>query len=373
MMSSVSNFLATENGITATTILLGMERATNSVSAEEENIGFCMAFSEANDAGGVLGRKIIWHGYSREFDQNDRQFNNVERLVEHDKVFALVNFGGPGAVQIAEFSEKMQVPYLFPHTGLISSENKRYVFTSFPKYSGEANLMFRYLAQERGCKQLGIVHAANLYGQRFLGYLKENASSAGYEFAGAFEVSNESSAEYIDGLRLLIDSGAQAIVMALHPKQAQILMQAKATLDWSEGRMVSAGPLTDEQNFNLRDNKADGTLGFCHFPDPATSPAPGFTDYRNAIFRYSPDSAYNRYSLYGYVYGKLIVEALRKAGRNLSREQFIDALENLGDWETGGVMPAFKLSKTNHHAQNAGFICEFKNGRFEDISGWISL
>ena len=55
--------------------------------------------------------------------------------------------------------------------------------------------------------------------------------------------------------------------MALYPEQAQALMAARARAGW-RGRMVSTGPLTDEASLALPDGSADGTLGFCHYPDP---------------------------------------------------------------------------------------------------------
>lgn len=47
------------------------------------------------------------------------------------------------------------------------------------------------------------------------------------------------------------------------------------------------------------------------------------------------------------------------------------AMETISDWESGGIMPKVTLSKTDHHAQKAGFICELKQGRFVALTGWI--
>jgi len=78
----------------------------------------------------------------------------------------------------------------------------------------------------------------------------------------------------------------------------------------------------------------------------------------------------NRYSLYGYAFGNLLVEGLRRTGADLTRERFIDAMESIQDWTSGGIMPPVSFSKTNHHAQRAGFICELEDGRFRALGGW---
>jgi hypothetical protein len=71
------------------------------------------------------------------------------------------------------------------------------------------------------------------------------------------------------------------------------------------------------------------------------------------------------------VYGRLVVEGLLRAGRQLTREAFVDAVESIRDWDSGGIMPKVSFSATNHHAQRAGFICELRKGRFEPLGSWI--
>jgi hypothetical protein len=93
--------------------------------------------------------------------------------------------------------------------------------------------------------------------------------------------------------------------------------------------------------------------------------------YRDAMARIHPGGAIDRYSLYGYTFGRLVVEGVKRAGRDLTRERFVDAMESISNWDAGGVMPTVSFSKTNHHAQRAGFICEMQQGRLVALTGWI--
>jgi hypothetical protein len=136
--------------------------------------------------------------------------------------------------------------------------------------------------------------------------------------------------------------------------------------------MVSAGPLTDEASLTVPDGSSDGTLGFCHYPDPEQSPAPGVLRYRAAMARFHPGRRLDRYTLYGYTFGRLVVAGVEGTGRELTRERFIDAMEGLRNWDAGGVMPAVSFSAANHHAQSAGFICEMQGGRLVGLTGWIA-
>jgi ABC-type branched-subunit amino acid transport system substrate-binding protein len=356
------------DGVTADTITFGMEGLSNSFSNEEENLGFRLAFAEASERG-VHGRRIAIKAYPRSGGAaTDEAMANARRLVEQDGVFALINFGGPVAIPMRAYAQERRVPYLFPHTALISSAGARYVFTSFPSYGGEAAIMFPYLARERGLRHIGIVHDANVYGQFFLERLREHAGPAGYAVAG---VSTRDPQDLKAELRALIDAGADAVVMALYPAQAGTLMKAKAELGWS-GRMISVGPLTDEQYLNVPGGHAEGTLGFCYYPDPDRSDAPGVARYRAMMAQREPGRPLNRYTLYGYTFGRLVVAGLEGAGRELTRESFIDAMERIRDWDSGGVMPPVTLAPDNHHAQRAGFLCELRQSRFQPLSEWVA-
>jgi hypothetical protein len=93
--------------------------------------------------------------------------------------------------------------------------------------------------------------------------------------------------------------------------------------------------------------------------------------YRDVMAAFEPDRPLNRYSLYGYVFGRLVVEGLTRAGRELTREGFIDAMESIRDWDSGGILPPVTFSADNHHAQRAGLICELREGRFVALTDWI--
>ena len=363
---------AVADGVTATTIQIGLEAAVGSLSLDGENLGFQLAFEEANAAGGVHGRRFVWSERRRRSGEPADVLAVARQMIDEDHVFALVNFSGPAIGDIVAHARAARVPVLFPHTALVSSEGERYLFTSFPRFEGESEVMFRYLAEDRGLRRLAIAHDPNAYGAGFRDRLKAHATRFGYTFAGAVPIATRKPGDLsAEALTTLTAANPDAIVMALYPEQAQALMAARARAGW-RGRMVSTGPLTDEASLAVPGGSADGTLGFCHYPDPERSDVPGVARYRAALSRLRPGRAVDRYTLYGYTFGRLVVEGAMRAGRELTRERFIDAMEGLRDWDAGGVMPNVSFSSSNHHAQRAGFICEMREGRLVAVSDWIA-
>jgi len=295
----------------------------------------------------------------------------ARRMLDEDRVFALVNFSGPAIGDIAAHARLRKVPLMFPHTALVSSEGERYIFTSFPRFEGEAEMMFRYLATTRGFHRIAVAHDPNAYGLTFRDALRLHASSFKYEVVGEMPIASRTPADVSAELATLAATKPDAIVMALYPEQAQALMAARARAGW-RGRMVSVGPLTDEASLAVPGGGADGTLGFCYYPDPERSQVPGVIRYRAAITRAHPGRRFDRYTLYGYTFGRLVAAGVERAGRTLTREGFIDAMESLTNWDAGGVMPDVSFSATNHHAQRAGFICEMQGGRLVSVTDWIA-
>ncbi len=362
--------------VPADSIVIGIEAPSPlSPSGTAENLGMRLVIRAVNDAGGINGRKLVERSYGRTQSGaagDTEVMGHVARLADEDHVLLLWNHGGTASMQIAPFAMTHKLPYMFPHTGLVDTDDARYVFTSFPHYDGETRMMYRYLARDRGMKRIGILYDPNAYGRFFRDKLRALAVTDGYAVAGEEAVEQTLPTDLTAQMQRLRETKPDAIVMALYPPQAKRVMEAKARLDWKDVRMVSTGPLTDEEYLNVPGGYAEGTLGLCYYPDPNQSDAPGIAAYRRLMARYFPDEKLNRYSLYGYAFGQMVAEGLRRAGPNPSRESFIDAMETIKNWDSGGILPPVTFSKTNHHAQQAGFVCELRQSRFVPLGGWIT-
>ena len=362
--------LVAAQGVTGNSILIGMEGRARSFSTDEENFGMHLVIGHVNAGGGIHGRKIDVAAYPRSRENIVEQaLDNVRRLNEEDQVFLLFNFGGPAAVPIGEYAMQNDLPYMFPHTALLTVDGDRHLYTSFPRYEGESRVMLRYLAEMVGAQRIAVIHADNIYGDYFAGRARDLADETGYTFVGnqALDRYPEDALTEMNSLR---DENPDVLIMALYPAGAKQVVEAKAAMNW-DIRLVSSGPLTDEQYLNIDGGHAEGTLGFCHYPDPHESDAPGVVGYRNLMAEYYPEHELNRYSLYGYVFGSLVMEGLERAGKDLTRDSFLDAMESIRDWDSGGILPPVSFSAVDHHAQRAGFICELDRGRFKPLSDWI--
>ena len=99
---------------------------------------------------------------------------------------------------------------------------------------------------------------------------------------------------------------------------------------------------------------------------------PGLTLIAAADF--GIDYSYSIAQISAYTAARIMVEALQQAGRNLSREALVSALESMDDFHPGLVPPVSygperRIGTTGGHIVNADLV----NGRFDDATRWIEL
>jgi len=108
-------------GVTDTEIIVGNTAAITgdyAMVGVPFNAAINAVFKEVNDAGGIGGRTIRLVHYNDEFDA-DKGLRFTEKLVEEDKVFALVgHFGTPTVGATVGYIQDYGVPMVYAATGI---------------------------------------------------------------------------------------------------------------------------------------------------------------------------------------------------------------------------------------------------------------
>ena len=370
------NSVCAEVGVTDTSILVG---CSNSFSGplvypgtQLVNNGLEGYFGFINDQGGVNGRKILTQYYDDGYKPQNA-VANTKRLVEQDKVFAIVASQGTGPVMATvKYLTQNKVPLVFPFQGVPISGQKT-IFTSFTPYDNQSELVVTWLVKVKGFKRIGILYQDDSYGYTFRDPAKKTLAKFGLKLTAAESYkrgTTDLSAQVAKLRKAKLDA---CLLVATPPPGAAFLREAHKQ-GWTETKIISSGPLTDEKYINLSGGVGEGIWGLSLWPDPVNSTDPAVVEYREIMEKYGKDrdKTPNRYSLFGYFYAKLAVEGLKRAGKDLTREGFIAALEGIKDWESG-ITPPVSFSATDHLAQNSGFMVEVQKEVFRPISGWLTL
>jgi ABC-type branched-subunit amino acid transport system substrate-binding protein len=91
--------------------------------------------------------------------------------------------------------------------------------------------------------------------------------------------------------------------------------------------------------------------------------------YRAHMQKYFPRNEPNRYSLSGYFAAMLFTEGAKRAGRNLTRDGLVAALEGLRGFESG-ILPPVAIGP-DHETQRQGFWVRVEKGRFRPLTDWL--
>ncbi len=365
-----------EVGVTDDSVLVG---CSNSFSGplvypgtQLVNNGLEAYFGYVNDRGGVHGRKILTQYYDDGYKPQNA-VANTKRLVERDKVFAIVSSQGTGPVMATvKYLTQNKVPLIFPFQGVPISGQKT-IFTSFTPYPNQSELVVTWLVKVKGFKRIGILYQDDKYGHTFRDPAKKTLAKFGLKLVAA-ESYKRGTKDLSAQVAKLRKANLDACLLVATPPPGAAFIKEAHKQGWKDTKIISSGPLTDEKYINLSGGVGEGIWGLSLWPDPVNSNDPAVVEYREIMEKYGKDrdKTPNRYSLYGYFYAKLFVAGLQRAGKNLTRESYIAALEGIKGWENG-ITPPISFSATDHLAQDSGFMVEVQKGVFRPISGWLTL
>lgn len=332
--------LAADPGVYPGSILIGQTGVFSGPVAEpalQYRAGAQLYFDMTNAKGGVHGRKIKLLSYDDKFDPK-LAAENARKLLVEDKVFTLFGIIGTGATAASmPLVNEHRVPVVGSLSGSdgLRDEKLKLLFHTRASYSDETGKMVEQL-NSTGVKAIAVVYQDDPFGK------------AGLKSAqGAFERQRVKPAieTAIDMSKLDALGPTVAKIAQTQPGAIIMITAGKASTAFiREYLKTGARP----QFFGVSVLSAKALLADLG-PDAhgiviaQVVPSPQRTSYgiskeflAAAQKANSKDITYN--SLEGYLTAKVFVEALRRAGKDLSRERLVAALESISNYDLGGYI-----------------------------------
>jgi branched-chain amino acid transport system substrate-binding protein len=364
--------VAAQMGVTDTEIVIGCSNSFSGPLAytgeQATRFGVDLFVKVVNDAGGVHGRKIRTQYYDDGYRPQDAAAN-TKKLVEQDKIFAVIApQGTPPVMATLEYLEQNKVPLLFPFQGSPEIRGKKTVFSGMTLYDRQSRMMIDYLAGERKLKTFAALYQDDEYGKAFLTSFEKDLARHKLKLVAAEPV-KRGVTDVSAQIAKLQAAKPEATFLVLTPGPGAQALKERQKIGWTDTVMVSSGPLTDERYLALAGTASDGVEGLSLWPDPLVSDLPGVKLYREHMGKYFPKNEPNRYSLSGYFAAMLFVEGAKRAGKNLTRESLIAALESVKGWESG-ILPPITIG-ADHETQKQGFWVKVEKGRFKQLTDWL--
>lgn len=351
-------------GLSDTEIVFGMASpfsGANKETGRSLKAGFDAAFAAVNGAGGVHGRKLrlvaLDDGY-----EPDRTKAVMKELVEERKVFGIIgNYGTATAAVSIPYCMERKVLFFAPYTGSAVSRRTppdRYVFNFRPSYAEEAGAAVRYLMTVRRVEpqEIAVFAQEDPFGDAgFQGVVAALAPLKRSESQILRVGYKRNTAEVDDAVARLQKEARtlKAVVMIATYKAAARFIEKVRTagmdLILTNASVVNATELADEL-VPLGPKVTADVIVTQVVPLP-TSHATAVIRYREALQQYGPEDAPDYASLESYVAANVLVEGLRRAGKELNTEKLVEALEGIQGLDLGIGAP-LGFSKTDHQASH---------------------
>jgi len=362
-----------ETGVTDSEIVIGCSTSLTGPlgfnGEQATRFGVDVYFKTVNAAGGIHGRKIRTIYYD-DASTPARALENTKRLVERDGVFAVIApLGTTRVAATLEFLETHRVPLIFPFQDSPVVRGRKHVIAGTMLADRQSRLTIDYLVGQRKLKRFAAVHLADDYGRFWLQSLQKDLARHGVALV-ATEAIKPGSTNLNAEVDTLKAANPDVILLALTPTPAAALLKQREKIGWTGVLMVAVGPLVDDRYLALAASAADGVEGLALWPDAATSSQAGVVQYREDLARAFRKNPPNAYSLPGYFAAMLFAEGVKRAGRELTRDGLIAALESLQRWDTG-ILPPLTIGP-DHETQKQGYWATIDRGRFKPVTDWLT-
>jgi ABC-type branched-subunit amino acid transport system substrate-binding protein len=343
----VASAFAQTPGVTPHSILLGQSAAFSGPAAQlgiQMNIGTKAYFDYVNEQGGVYGRKIELKTRDDRYEGN-LCADNTKKFIQEDKVFALISYvGTPTTVAAMPIFTEARVPLIGPFTGAEALRNpvNHYIFNVRASYYDETEKIVEQLVST-GNRNIAVFYQDDAYGQAGLKGVQIAMDKRNLKIIALGKVERNTTKV----------QDAVKTINAAHP-DGVIMISAYTSIAEFVREMKKAGSTTQFHNVSfvgstaLADALKDDGYGVAIsqvVPFPWGPEVRVVREYQEILAK-EGHTDYNFSSLEGFIVGKVMVEALRHTGRDLTRERLISALEGMNNVDLGDFVVNF--SPTNH-------------------------
>jgi branched-chain amino acid transport system substrate-binding protein len=371
----------TVRGVTDNEIRLGISAPFTGSAKELGNqmkLGIETAFNLINESGGIHGRQLRLVAADDGYEPT-RTAETMKELYEKQQVFGFVgNVGTPTAVVALPYALERRALFFGAFTGaglLRRDPPDRYVFNYRASYAEETDAVVRYLVKMRGLRpeQIAVFAQQDAYGDSgFAGVTKAMRALRG---------GNEGATLRLDYKRNTLDVDDAVARLRAHriPIKAVVMVGTyracakfiEKTRDlypamiYTNVSFVGSTALADELML-LGPRYANGVIVTQVVP-AVDSYASTVLKYKTALAKYFPGVLPDYVSLEGYVAGSLLLEGLKRAGRQLDTEKLVEALETVRDFDMGLGAP-ISFGPTEHQGSHKVWGTQLNEyGRYQAI------
>ncbi len=351
--------------------IFDMTGATGDVGAPHGE-GAQAYFEYLKSKGGINGRQVelIWGDYAY---QTPKAVDLYKKLVQQDKVVAVMGWGTGDTEAMKELIAKDKIPYISGSyaESLIDPSKTPYNFIVSSTYSQQARVLLDYAKSKKPGAKVGMIFHDSAFGKAPLEDAKAYAAKIGLTWVGEAALPG-AAADAVTQVLDLSNKGAEFVLIQNVVKgTTQVLKAAQQQGLLGKIQFLGMTYSVDESLIKAAGDAAEGFVG---------TPAFGFPYEQGAGIQEAVEYAKSKGMkpeqltqkwLQGWVFGRIMAEAVRRAGDNVTGESVKNAFETMKDYDLGGIGAPLTFTDKDHGGAKKARVYQVKSGRFEPLGNFV--
>jgi branched-chain amino acid transport system substrate-binding protein len=308
-------------------------------------------FAMINAQGGINGRKVNFISRDDSYSP-PKTVELVRQMVEQDKVLLMFHtLGTPPNMAIHGYLNDNKVPQLFPATGADQwNDPKHFPWTMLwlPSYSTESHIYAHYILKNLPNAKIAVLYQNDDYGKDYLNGLRDGLGAKANMIVAtqSYETSDPTVDSQIVALQA---SGADALLIAAIPKFAAQAIRKVYDIGWKPTQFLNSvanGVGTTMKGAGFE--KGIGIISANFVKDPTDPQWQNTPEYKTWLdFMQKNGLAANAtdvQTVVAYSNAQTMVEVLKAAGDNLTRENIMKQAASLHQLKLPMLLPGITLS-----------------------------
>lgn len=362
---------AQTRGVTDTEIVVGSHTALTGPVAPwgvGSIAGVRMAIAEANEKGGIHGRKIRFivedHSYLV-----PKAVQAANKLLNRDNVFAMVAaLGTPMNNAVLPRQIKAGVPNFVPFTSArqMVAPFHRLKFLGTSTYYDQMRAATDYFVKQKGMKKVCAMYQDTDYGREVSQAVNDQLKALNLKLA-AESTHSPREKSFVGAITKLRKAGCQVTMMGTIITDTIGPFLTAKKLGWKSvfvGNIATYDTIVSGFKKGLMNGYYAMTSFEMIYPDTTDPAEKAWLE----AFKKRFGRPHNGAAQLGYAVGDLFVESLRRAGRNLTTDSFIKGVESLKGYRLALGGPAVTFGPGDHQGSNQAYLAVVENARWKTLT-----
>ena len=359
-------------GVSATEIVLGMHTdlsgpaATYGVSSSN---AVKMRFDEANEKGGILGRKIKLIVEDTQY-QVPRAVQAGTKLINRDHIFAMVApLGTPMNNALFKDQFEANVPNLFPLSAARSMYEPfhKLKFYGAASYVDQVRAGINYFVTKKGKKALCAMYQDTDFGKEVLDGVQAQADKMKVKIVETV-THKPTDQDFTAQVTKLKGAGCDLVVLGTIVRDSIVPYSTARKIGWTDVDFLGSAATYDLFVAAAQGGVTEGlyAMGLTDMPyrDTLSPMAQGWFDRYKDKYKVEPNIG----AVYGHVAADLTVVGLEKAGPDLTLDSFIKGMEAIKNYKDIFNGPAVSFGPNIRQGANSSFLAEVKGGKWTRVT-----